>query len=538
MTSRCVLVKSLTLLIVACALGLFTLPADTAAQPAAEKVLNVGLYIEPQSADPHNVEVATLLRELNSVYEGLVDVTEKIMVYEPVLATSWTVADDGLTYTFKLRGGVKFADGTPFNAEAVKVNYDRVMAVKRGPFAAVKAIKAVEVVDDSTVRMRLHQASGAFLATMRQFMMVSPAAIKANAGADMAQSWLNEHTAGTGPYRIERWQRGSVLTMVRNEHAWRGWTGKEFDRVNLRVILEAETQRLMLQQGQLDIAQIISVDALPALKRNPQIKVVESEYAGQMYFFLNNALGPMTDLRVRKALAYAWNHDKYKTLRKGIGPRADGAAPNAMFGPGYGFTHGYTHDIEKAKKLLAEAGIKKGTAITALVQKGDEQKRMLIEVLRDELAPLGLEVTIYEGTWPAIWKRMTDWGATRDAALNWHIAVFYKSPDLWTPWTFLYRMFHTDTHLHKPSGQYNMGLYTNPGVDKLITEASLVMDADKAAPIWRRANEAIMADLPAIPVEKMVEIAVMRSDIQGYVFRPYETGRRLEFYKLSRTPRR
>jgi peptide/nickel transport system substrate-binding protein len=538
MTPRRILVHWTRLLVAACAVIAAALPASIAAQPTSDKVLNVGLYIEPQSADPHNVEVATLLRELNSVYEGLVDVTEKIMVYEPLLATSWTVSDDGLTYTFKLRKGVKFSDGTPFNAEAVKVNYDRVMAIKRGPFAAVKQIRALEIVDEGTVRMRLHQASGVFLATMRQFMMVSPAVINAHAAADHAQSWLNEHTAGTGPYKIERWQRGSVLTLVRNEHAWRGWTGKEFDRINLRVILEAETQRLMLQQGQLDIAQIISIDALPSLKRNPQIRVVESEYAGQMYFFLNSALAPTSDPRVRKAIGHAWNHEKYKTLRKGIAPRADGAAPNAMFGAGYGFTNPYNYDIEKARKLLAEAGIKKGTALTVLVQKGDEQKRMLVEVLRDGLAPLGIETTMYEGTWPAIWKRMTDWGATRDAALNWHISIFYKSPDLWTPWTFLYRMFHTDTQLHKPSGQYNMGLYSNPAVDKAIDEATLMLDADKAIPLWRKANEAIVADAPAIPIEKMVEIAVMRSDIQGYVFRPYETGRKIDFYRLSRAPRR
>jgi peptide/nickel transport system substrate-binding protein len=539
MTRRLELWTLTRLLVAACAVAVLAVPASSNAQLAAGgKVLNVGLYIEPQSADPHNVEVGTLLRELNSVYEGLVDVTEKIMVYEPLLATSWTASDDGLSYTFKLRKGVRFSDGTDFNADAVKVNYERVMAIKRGPYAAVKQIKAVEVVDDETVRMRLHQPSGAFLATLRQFMMISPAAIKAHAGSDMAQSWLNEHTAGTGPYKVEQWRRGSVLTLVRNEHSWRGWSGQEFDRINLRVILEAETQRLMLQQGQLDIAQIISVDALPALKRNPQIRVVETEYAGQMYFFLNTALEPTTDMRLRRALAYAWNHEKYKALRKGIGPRADGAAPNVLFGPGYGFKNTYAFDADKARRLLAEAGVTKGTRLTALVQKGDEQKRMLIEVLRDELSALGVEMNFYEGTWPAIWKRMTDWGASRDPALNWHIVVFYKSPDLWTPWTFLYRMFHTDTQLHKPSGQYNLGLYSNPSVDKLITEASVLLDADKATPLWRKANEAIFADLPAIPIEKMVEIAVMRSDIQGYVFRPYETGRRIDFYRLSRAPSR
>ena len=95
MTPRLIQVKCARFLIAACAVVVLVLPAGTAAQQAGDKVLNVGLFIEPQSADPHNVEVGTLLRELNSVYEGLVDVTEKIMVYEPLLATSWAVSDDG-----------------------------------------------------------------------------------------------------------------------------------------------------------------------------------------------------------------------------------------------------------------------------------------------------------------------------------------------------------------------------------------------------------------------------------------------------------
>jgi ABC-type transport system substrate-binding protein len=117
---RCVLAVLAGALLVVAGLG---------AAPAAhgqEKVLNIGLYIEPPSLDPHNTELGTLIRELANIYEPLVDVREKIGVYEPVLATSWTVSDDGLTYTFKLRKGVKFSDGTDFNAETVRVNYDRV----------------------------------------------------------------------------------------------------------------------------------------------------------------------------------------------------------------------------------------------------------------------------------------------------------------------------------------------------------------------------------------------------------------------------
>ncbi len=513
------------------------LVAGLGAAPAAhgqEKVLNIGLYIEPPSLDPHNTELGTLIRELANIYEPLIDVREKIGVYEPVLATSWTASDDSLAYTFKLRKGVKFSDGTDFNAEAVRVNYDRVMNIKRGPYAAVKQIKAVEVVDEGTVRFRVHKPSAAFLSTMRLFMMVSPAALRANAGTDFGQSWFNERTAGTGAYKLDRWQRGSVVSLVKNDRHWRGFRPDNFDRVNMRIILEADSQRLLLEQGQIDIAQIISIDALPALKRNPRIQVVETEYAGQMYLLLNTALSPLNDPRVRKALAHAWNHDKYKALRKGIAPRADGPAPNVMLGEGYTLANAYPFDLERARKLLAEAGVKPGTTLTALVQKGDEQKRMLTEVFRDELDGLGVKVDFVEATWPAIFKRTTDWSATKDPGLNWHVVAFYKSPDLWTPWTFLYRMFHTETQVHKPSGQWNFVGYANPAVDNLMDEANLTMDPGKASALWRKANGMIYADMPAIPIEKMVEIAVLRSDIRGYKYHAYDNGRKLYLYDLSR----
>jgi peptide/nickel transport system substrate-binding protein len=517
-------------------LGLLVLATLGAVAPAAgqEKVLNIGLYIEPPSLDPHNTELGTLIRELANIYEPLIDVREKIGVYEPVLATSWTVSDDGLAYTFKLRRGVKFADGTDFNAEAVRANYDRVMNVKRGPYAAVKQIKAVEVVDDGTVRLVVHKPSAAFLSTLRLFMMVSPATLRAHAGSDFGQSWFNERTAGTGPFTVDRWQRGSVVSLVRNPHHWRGFRPDHFDRVNMRVILEADSQRLLIEQGQIDIAQIISIDALPALKRNPRLQVIETEYAGQMYLVLNTALPPLNDPKVRKALAHAWNHDKYKALRKGIAPRADGPAPNAMLGDGYTLAHAYPFDLERARKLLAEAGVKPGTTLTALVQKGDEQKRMLTEVFRDELAGVGVKLDFVEATWPAIFKRATDWSATKDPGLDWHVVAFYKSPDLWTPWTFLYRMFHSETQLGKPTGQWNFAAYANPAVDRLLDEANLTMDQGKAMGLWRRANEMIYADVPVIPVEKMVEIAVLRSDIRGYKYHAYDNGRKLYLYELSR----
>ncbi len=153
---------------------------------------------------------------------------------------------------------------------------------------------------------------------------------------------------------------------------------------------------------------------------------------------------------------------------------------------------------------------------------------MVTEVFRDELSGLGVKVDFVEATWPAIFKRATDWSGTkrpRPQPGTWWRS--YKSPDLWTPWTSLYRMFHSETQVHKPSGQWNFVSYGNPAADKLMDEANLTMDPAKASGLWQKANEMIYVDMPAIPIEKMVEIAVLRSDIRGYKYHAYDNGRKL-----------
>lgn len=528
-TQLCIGVLAITLLVSA------ALRSEGQSSGGAD-VLNVGLYIEPANLDPHAGSMTAILQELPNVYDPLVTIGQNNQ-HEPVLATSWELSDDARTYTFKLRRNVKFSDGTPFDAAAVKFNYERVMALKKAAFGGLRLVSSIEVADTHTVRMTLSRPWSPFLSFLRLFLIGSPAAVKSHEVAgDRALSWLAANSAGTGPYQIERWQRGSSLTLVKNPHYWRGWEGPHFSRVNLRVILEAETQRLMLETGQLDVAQIISIDALPALKRNPAIQVIETQYAAQMYLHFNTAAPPMNDVRVRRAMAHLWNHAAYTTLRRGLAPRADGPLPNILLGPGYSFKSSYEYDPAKAKELLKQAGLPSGSQLTFLLHKGDEQKRMIAEVVRDELAKIGVRLDIWEGTWPALFKKVADWGASRDPATAWHAQAFFKGPDVWSAPDFLYALFHSDTQVHKPGGQWNIAYYTNPDVDRLIDEANSVVDDRKMMALSRKANEIIMADVPAVPIDQMVEVAVMRRDIKGYEFAPYYKGRSLRLYQMYRAP--
>src|SRR5688572_32541328 len=173
-----------------------TLGASPSATAQPEDVLNVGKYTQLGSYDPHAGALDTLWWTGNNFYESLLDLSEDLSGPRPVLATSWTVSKDGKTYTFKLREGVTFSDGTPFDAAAVKLSVERAQALKKAAFLYIKPIVKVETPSPSTVVFHLEQPSNMFLPGLRFLLVVSPKALKDHEGGDQAQAWLREHTAG------------------------------------------------------------------------------------------------------------------------------------------------------------------------------------------------------------------------------------------------------------------------------------------------------------------------------------------------------
>src|SRR5574338_80272 len=194
--------------------------------------LNVGFYIEPSTFDPHIATSQDVLIVWN-IYEPLVGLQRDTLKTEPVLATSWQVSADQKVYTFRLRRGVKFHDGTTFNASAVKASIERIKHFKRGPAWLGASVKEVRGVDEYTAQVILTQPDIAFREGLPYIYMVSPAAIKRNerTPGDLAPEWFIDNSAGTGPYRIERWNRGDRLTLTKFDDYWRGWNGRHVSRV-------------------------------------------------------------------------------------------------------------------------------------------------------------------------------------------------------------------------------------------------------------------------------------------------------------------
>lgn len=508
---------------------LLALVAGSPATAVAQNAIRVGLYGEIVTHDPHVERNRYGIVLLRNVYEPLVDLKPGTTQLEGVLATSWTVSDDGRVYTFQLRPGVKFSDGTPFGADAVKLNIERIQKLKLGPFLQVRPIKQVEVVADQSVRITLDKPFAPFLRGLALVRFISPAALKANAGTDDAQKWLVDNTAGTGPYKAVAWKHGREIAWTRNEHHWRPFGPKQFDRVVLRVINEPSTQQLMLEKGDLDIIYLFNRDDVPRLRANPKLQIVEGLPWEQQYIMLNGMLAPTNSRKVREAFAHVWNPAEYVELMGGTVLPSDGPVPADLIGA-RGSQVVYKYDVERARGLLRESGIAPGTTITLMYNKGDEPKRLAVELFQAQLAKAGVSAKVEVDAWPAQLKFMTDWFKAPNPQTGKHGAGFISSPRFGTGWDMLYYLFHSDARGGVGSNLMN---YSNPQVDALINEAATIQDEDKANELLRRATKLIADDAPFVFVSRTKELIPMQKTIKGLVYRK-ELTRYVLFYELTR----
>jgi len=482
---------------------------------AQDNVLNVGKYTQLGSYDPHAGALDTLWWAGDNFYEGLVGLNDELNGVRGILATSWRVSNGGKTYTFTLRDGVKFSDGTPLDSAAVKMSIDRAIALKKAAYLYVKSISRVETPAPNTLVVHLEQPYTPFLGGMRFLLVVSPKALKDHEGGDNAQTWLREHTAGTGPYVLERWEQNIIHVGKKNPVYWRGWPANKFTTINLRHIYEPETQRLMIEKGELDWAENITKDALPALKRNPALTVYEKPGTSLMVTYLNTQTPPTKDLRVRQAIHHMWNQEAFGAIT--------GHAPNPgplftpLLGKDWRMENPYPYNPDRAKKLLAEAGYPNGGfTLRFQSQKGDVDKRAIFELMQAELNKLNVKMEFFDDTWPALVKKATDWGAAKDPATAIHLFAYFRPMFVVSPHDYLFHMYHSDAFPSK--GGRNFTYYSNPEYDKLITEAMSTLDPDKEIKLARQAAEMVWKDAALVVNGRIVDKFVARKEVKGFVY--------------------
>jgi peptide/nickel transport system substrate-binding protein len=458
---------------------------------SAPRQLRVAVGIDADTLDPAGQTTTTVINMIDSTYESLVEAeyVDKPGEIKPELAQRWEVSRDGLTYTFFLRSGATFHDGTPVNAAAVKFSFERLLdpGVRVPNRHLVSAIRSVEVVNDTTVRMTLSQASPVFLPNIGGALgaILSPAAVQ-RAGARFAQAPVG---AGSGPYLFKEWRRGDTILLERNNSYW-GKRGA-FEEIAFRVVPDAGTRLTQLLAGDVHMAMLPPAPDVKGLRRNPRVTVVEAPTDRTIFLVLNTQWGPLKDVKVRQALNYAINKKALiSSILFDLGAVSVSPCPPQMFGHATQKSDGWPFDPIKAKQLLAEAGYKDGFELNFFAPTGRYiQDFQVAQAISAQLRNVGIRANVSTMDWPSyVGMILTPPDRTRVQmiVLGWAWPVLDCDGAL-------YGQFHSSQH--PPSG-LGPAFYKNDRVDQLLVQGRTTVDAKRRETIYKEAQELIWNDAP------------------------------------------
>jgi peptide/nickel transport system substrate-binding protein len=499
---------------------LLAAPGAGAATPADVLIVAVGgdmTSIDPpfSSGAPFQNEVITnlydYLVEFGTKPDGKGGVVGDLNGFAGKLAQSWTVSPDGTHVTFKLRPGAKFASGDPVTAQDVKYSYDRIFGVKAvtaalTKMAAVEGPESVRIVDPQTVEFTLAKGNPLLFGNMAQYGhgITQEKALAPHVAADdpWATKWLKTNDAGSGPFALERWSPGSEIVLRRNEHYWAG--PAKLRQVVFKIVPEAATRTLLLRNGSVDIATDLPFQDVLALQGDPGVQVLSFPSTIVKYLAMNVKTPPFDQVKVRQAVAYAVPYETIlKEVVKGFGRQLKGLAPEGMLTADPALWR-YATDVNKARQLLAEAGLAAGFKTTLSVRAGVPADEQIAVWVQSALRPLGIEVAI---------EKLPLAGYT-DRLRKKEMAFFVHE------WLSINNdPFYHYFWLAQP-GCCNYGNYDNPQVTALVKEFMLTTDQRARAEASRKVQQLFMDDAAWVFLYQPDVLVTMRKAVRGYVFWP------------------
>lgn len=490
-----------------------------------ERTLIMSYPFEPSQIDPHAYFEAEINIPYNAVYETLFDYWGPEGEFTPRLAESYEWSEDGLTLTFKLRKGVKFHTGEDFNAETAKWNFDRLFDLNlstAGDYAPY--IDSVEAVDDYTLALHLKNPTPGYhlmFAGNWAMKFVCPGAVEEHKTADdpWAHEWFKDHMCGTGPYQFASYEHGQQLTIEKFDDYWGGWEGPHFDKMIERIVPESSTQRMLLERDEIDLTCMpLELEDIKALQQekgitcrsDPTILIfiisVKATDAGET--------GPiMSQVKVRQALAYAFNYDAVIENIMGIkGSRISDMLFNPAF-EGYDPDHFvYTYDLEKAAELLAEAGYPDGGFDLELMWlEGFPDFPRIAEMYQADLAKLGITLKVFGAPPATFLDRIAKPETTPDLVLRPRAAPYALSYNFLEGWTS--KMF--------PPNGLNEGYYYNEEFEALYSSAKQELDDAKRAVMVREASAIASEEVPVIWIAAVNDIMCFTDSLDGFVHSPW-----------------
>lgn len=451
-----------------------------------DDTFDIAIGIDLDTLDPAQMTTTTVANVVDYSVETLTELKKDAGI-APGLAQSWEVSEDGRTMTLKLRQGVTFQDGTPFDAKAAKFNLDRLIDTdvevpQRAPYTV---IESVDVVDDATVKLNLKNPSPALPSALSATTagIVSPASVE-----KQGNTYKNiKHPVGTGPYSFQSFRSGDRVTFQRYDRYW--GEKPHYKNVVFHITPEAATRESQLRAGQAEMIILPPVSDLKALQQSPDTDVLIAPSDRTIFIALDTSDPPLDDKRVRQALNYAVDKKSLvENLMFGAAKPLD--APAAPPIDGYCRTGSYDYNPQKARQLLQEAGVR-DLEITLGTPTGRYlQDKPAADAISGNLRDIGVNAQV----------QTTDWasyiGATAVPAKQQKYDVHMLG---WAP-AFLdasqqFLEFQTDQH---PPNGLATSFYSNKKVDSLVAEANQELNPQKRDALFCDALKTVWDDAPWI----------------------------------------
>jgi peptide/nickel transport system substrate-binding protein len=481
--------------------------------------LTVGIQYEPVTLDPHVTGQANARRMLHNIVDTLVYADAQGELH-PWLAESWDISEDGLVYTFYLRQGVTFHDGTPFNAEAMKFTWDRIMdpaTASASAIAEMGPFERAEVLDEFTIRAYLSRPSALWLRSMSSAAVapVSPAAVEALGDR------FGRAPVATGAFKIVEWADNQSLTVVRHEDY--DWAPAVFehsgpaylDEIEFIFIPEAQVRLGTVETGETDIIEEVPPRFVDMIDRSPDFNLISTPYSGSpLHYMINVNEPPTDDVAVRRAVLHSVDSESIvASLYAGVVTPGNGPMSANTLGsvPGI-YRDFYPFDPEAAAAILDEAGwvlgndgvrVKDGNRLQIVINVLTDvpEYAELGQVLQSQLGEVGMEVVLKP-------LARSPWAASNsEGDFNMvGMGLWRNDPHM------LSLLWRTD------GSAFTWSHYSNPEFDAIVDEASQLTDLGRRLELYHEAQEILMRDAVSLPIYDQMNIMAANLSVQGIIF--------------------
>lgn len=482
--------------------------ASTAKSPDNDMV--VAFQTDATHLDPHVSGNGISNTITNTMYETLVTFNEDVEVV-PLLAKSWTVSEDGKSYTFTLNEGIKFHDGEPFNAESIKATFERAQSDSSLRLVTqVANWESVSVDSEYQATIHLKEANNTFLNKLSQIRIVSPKAIQ-----ELGKDGLAKASAGTGPYKLAERVDGGYTKMVRNEDYWQ--EGPKVDSLTFKVVPEDGARIAMLQTGEVDVIYPVPPIQISKISGNPDIEVKNFNGITYRYVTLNknytlsDGRKPLDDVRVRQAMNYAFDSDAYiQVVYQGLARK-----PTSIFSSSimyYAEQTPYDKDLEKAKGLMKDAGFEAGFPIKIWVDNTTLEMQGA-EFVKQQLAEINVDVTIVPMESTTI-ADMTSVEESKTEVQMWYVnwgSGSYEADGS------MRNILHGSKY---PPAGYNTAFYNNAEFNKLLDDALKLTDSAEIQKLYTQAQAIAWEECPWIYLANDDTVIGRRVYANGLMYKP------------------